>query len=210
MMRACYNRFMTDRTLSRRQLLAGAMTGAAGLGMARLGGSGLSSRESIERAMRVRPANSSSVQHVVFLMQENRSFDHYFGSLGGVSGFNDTNNRGAFTQAWNTDNGGTGAPAGEQPPDVLLPFHMSTWKGGGECTYDLSHGWPAEHACWNNGAMDSFVSTHTSPAYEGQLGTNTMGFYEKTTFLSITSSPRTSRSVTTTSVRCWGRRIRIA
>ncbi len=27
--------------------------------------------------------------------------------------------------------------------------------------------------------MDSFVSTHTSPAYEGQLGTNTMGFYNE-------------------------------
>lgn len=29
------------------------------------------------------------VQHVVILMQENRSFDHYFGALKGVHGFND-------------------------------------------------------------------------------------------------------------------------
>ena len=43
------------------------------------------------------------IQHVVFLMQENRSFDHYFGKLGGVAGFDDTNNSAAFTQAWNTD-----------------------------------------------------------------------------------------------------------
>ena len=29
------------------------------------------------------------VEHVVILMQENRSFDHYFGSMKGVRGFND-------------------------------------------------------------------------------------------------------------------------
>jgi phospholipase C len=112
-------------------------------------------------------------------MQENRSFDHYFGKFKGVAGFDDTNNSAAFTQAWTTANGGSGAPAGEQPPNVLLPFHMSTIKGQAECTYDLSHAWPAEHACWNDGAMDSFVSTHTSPSYENQLGTNTMGFYNQ-------------------------------
>src|ERR1039457_4157686 len=31
------------------------------------------------------------VQHVVVLMQENRSLDHYFGCLGGVRGYNDRN-----------------------------------------------------------------------------------------------------------------------
>jgi phospholipase C len=112
-------------------------------------------------------------------MQENRSFDHYFGKLGGVAGFDDTNNSAAFTQAWNTANGGSGPPAGEVPDNALLPFHMSTVTGQGECTYDLSHAWPAEHACWNDGAMDSFVSTHTSPSYENQLGTNTMGYYNE-------------------------------
>jgi phospholipase C len=113
-------------------------------------------------------------------MQENRSFDHYFGKLGGVAGFDDTNNRSAFSQAWNTANGGSGPPPGEQPSDVLLPFQMSVRNGPGECTYDLSHAWTAEHACWNNGAMDSFVSTHTSPSYENELGTNTMGYYNDT------------------------------
>ena len=29
------------------------------------------------------------VEHVVVLMQENRSFDHYFGTLSGVRGFGD-------------------------------------------------------------------------------------------------------------------------
>jgi phospholipase C len=110
-----------------------------------------------------------AVEHVVFLMQENRSFDHYFGTMGGVTGFDDTNNRSAFSQAW---------PGGTQ--STLLPFHMDTQTEDAECTYDLSHSWPAEHGCWDNGAMDSFVSVHTSSQYEGSLGVNTMGYYKET------------------------------
>ena len=56
---------------------------------------------------------------------------------------------------------------------------MNTKKQLSECTNDLDHSWPAEHASWNGGAMDSFVSTHTSAAYEGALGINTMGYYTK-------------------------------
>src|ERR1700721_4556686 len=103
---------MTDRTFSRRQLLAGGMSGAAALSLARLRGSGPGAQETLEKAMRVPPASTNSVQHVVFLMQENRSFDHYFGKLGGVAGFDDTNNSAAFSQAGNTDTGGSGPPAG--------------------------------------------------------------------------------------------------
>src|SRR5690349_17803893 len=48
---------------------------------------------SIARALEI-PANSATgtirdVEHVVFLMQENRSFDHYFGTMRGVRGFAD-------------------------------------------------------------------------------------------------------------------------
>jgi phospholipase C len=31
----------------------------------------------------------ADVEHIVILMQENRSFDHYFGTLSGVRGFGD-------------------------------------------------------------------------------------------------------------------------
>ena len=34
-------------------------------------------------------ASLSDIQHVVILIQENRSFDHYFGSYRGVRGFSD-------------------------------------------------------------------------------------------------------------------------
>src|ERR1700723_3080619 len=40
------------------------------------------------------PANNATgsiqdVEHIIILMQENRSFDHYFGTLRGVRGFSD-------------------------------------------------------------------------------------------------------------------------
>ena len=42
---------------------------------------------------------------------------------------------------------------------------MDTKTEQAECTYDLSHAWPAEHASWNNGAMDSLrVDPHLAPA----------------------------------------------
>jgi len=161
---------MTDPRFTRRQVLAGGLGGAAALGLASIGSAPTSAAETVRRAASVKAAGSdlSAIKHVVFLMHENRSFDHYFGTMGGVTGYSDSNNRGAFTQAW---------PGGSQP--TLLPFHMNSRKQLSECTNDLDHSWPAEHASWNGGAMDKFVSTHTSPAYEGALGINTMGYYTK-------------------------------
>ena len=46
---------------------------------------------SLARAATVKPRgfNLNQVKHLVFLMQENRSFDHYFGTFPGARGFND-------------------------------------------------------------------------------------------------------------------------
>jgi phospholipase C len=160
---------MAERTYSRRQLLAGGFGGVATLGMARTRGLRGGS-DTIRRATQVAAAGSDlgAVKHVVFLMQENRSFDHYFGTMPGVAGYDDGRNRGSFTQTW---------PGGSQA--VLLPFHMDTRTQQAECTYDLDHSWPAEHASWNGGGMDRFVATHTSAGYEGALGINTMGYYTR-------------------------------
>ena len=152
--------------------MAGGIAGATALTLAKVGHVRSTGSDSVKRAAAVKPAGTGTladVKHVVFLMQENRSFDHYFGTMAGVTGFDDTNNSGAFTQNW---------PRAVSQP-TLLPFHMNTKSEDAECTYDLSHAWAAEHACWNDGAMDSFVSTHTSSQYEGDLGTNTMGYYKK-------------------------------
>jgi len=63
------------------------------LGMASAGAASTLFPDLIRQALAV-PAYSATgtladVQHVVIFMQENRSFDHYFGTLAGVRGFND-------------------------------------------------------------------------------------------------------------------------
>src|SRR5580658_3511975 len=78
----------------------------------------------IARALAI-PANNATgtindVEHVVILMQENRAFDHYFGTLQGVRGFNDP-------RAVTLPNGN---PVWYQPTGVgteyVLPFHPTT------------------------------------------------------------------------------------
>src|SRR6478735_7191991 len=58
------------------------------------GAAGLSSfmPESIQKAFAIDPQPGSTfmdAEHIVIIMQENRSFDHCFGTLQGVRGFND-------------------------------------------------------------------------------------------------------------------------
>ncbi len=124
-------------------------------------------------AARTKPAGSDlgAIEHVVFLMQENRSFDHYYGTLGGVRGFDDHphGSLGNFAQAW---------PGGRDK--TLLPFHLDSKSGIGECTQDLDHSWPGEHLSWDHGTNGAFVSTHTSPKFQGPTqGEFTMGYYER-------------------------------
>ena len=130
-----------------------------------------------EAARSTAPAGSDlgAIEHVIFLMQENRSFDHYFGAHRGVLGFNDRPSGlpGVFAQPDPSNT--TRSPLGYQ-----LPFHLDTRTGRAECTHDLSHEWLAQHQSWNEGAMDAFVSTHTAPRNEGpSKGLLTMGYYTR-------------------------------
>src|ERR1700736_1043644 len=92
----------------------------------------------------------TDIEHVVILIQENRSFDHYFGSYRGVRGFSDQS--AAFQQPdpANTTNSPVGA---------LLPFHLDTSTTNAACTHDITHDWVPQHQSWNNGAMDGFVTS---------------------------------------------------
>jgi len=81
----------SDKRVSRREFLAGGV--ALGVG-ATIGRTGLTSRQGrlIESALAARASRGSlgDIEHIVILMQENRSFDHYYGTLPGVRGFTDT------------------------------------------------------------------------------------------------------------------------
>jgi phospholipase C len=71
--------------ISRRTFLA-AGTAAAGLALSSPAGRLVEAAASVEPS---RARGIKEIEHVVILMQENRSFDHYFGTLSGVRGFSD-------------------------------------------------------------------------------------------------------------------------
>ncbi|MFJ3197212.1 phosphocholine-specific phospholipase C [Streptomyces griseoviridis] len=108
---------------------------------------------SIERAAAL-PANHRTgsiedVEHIVVLMQENRSFDHYFGSLRGVRGFGDPRpvTRPDGTSVWHQSDGAKD----------ILPFHPDADDLGLAFIQDLPHGWNDGHAAFNGGRYDRWV-----------------------------------------------------
>jgi phospholipase C len=94
------------------------------------------------------------VQHIVILMQENRSFDHYFGSLRGVRGFGDPR---PVTLP-------SGKPVWYQPDGSrdILPFRPNVDDLGLAFLEDLPHGWNDGHAAFNDGRYDKWISAKSS------------------------------------------------
>jgi phospholipase C len=111
----------------------------------------------------------TDIDHVVIVIQENRSFDHYFGTYPAVRGFSDPNALpGVFSQAYA---GNTSLP----PVGRLLPYHLDTSSGGGgECTPDPTHGWGPQHQAWDGGAMDAWGAAHA-----GDADWSFMGYYTR-------------------------------
>ncbi|GAA5190188.1 hypothetical protein GCM10023322_44770 [Rugosimonospora acidiphila] len=104
------------------------------------------------------------VKHVVILMQENRSFDHYFGSLSGVRGFDD---RSTITLPG-------GAPVFRQPTTIggqsQYPWHLSDTPPEGsedpetvaQTSAGLGHSWEDQHGAWYGGLMNGWMSRPTT------------------------------------------------
>jgi phospholipase C len=120
------------------------------------------------------------IKHVVILIQENRAFDHYFGSYRGVTGFADpgapllTDGSGLTVFAQPGYRGGFDGVH-------LYPFHFDTNSksfNNGECTNDISHSWGPQHTYWDMGKMDAFVSGHLAVDGSGN-GPLTMGYYNR-------------------------------
>lgn len=151
----------TDRGLTRRELLgAGAAAGALALEADPL----------LKRVLASPPRRGrlTDIEHVVILIQENRSFDHYFGTLPGVRGFSDQAARRTFFQPGYPVPGFNGE---------LLPFHLNT-GGMAQCFPDITHKWVPQHESWDGGEMDGFVRAHL--AFDGpEAGPATMGYYER-------------------------------
>jgi phospholipase C len=117
-------------------------------------------------------ASLADIKHVVLLMQENRSFDHYFGTMAGVRGFGDPNamklrtKRSVFHQ-----------PDALSPKGYLLPFHLDTLATSAQKIPSTSHGWLTQHKSWNNGKMDNWLPAHRKA--DGDNGPFVMGYYTR-------------------------------
>ena len=153
--------------LSRRRFItsAAAMAGAAGV-------AGVLPANLAKAAAAATPkrASLSQIKHVVYVMMENRSFDHYFGTYPGARGFKDPtairlpNGNSVFRQ-----------PDPANPDGYLEPFHMDTANTAAAAVPSLSHDWRDQHASWNKGAMDGWLHTHL--ASDGDTkGSYTMGY----------------------------------
>jgi phospholipase C len=108
-----------------------------------------------------RSGTIADVEHVVFLMQENRSFDHYFGTMRGIRGFADprTVKLPAGNSVW------------QQPTDAgyLLPYRVNNLAT--RFLPDPPHGCNDTHAAWNAGRLDQWVPNK---------GATEMTFYTRT------------------------------
>jgi phospholipase C len=101
------------------------------------------------------------IEHVVILMQENHSYDSYYGMLGRGDGFT-LDASGKPTNS-NADAQGR----------ALRAFHMAnTCQGHG-----ISQNWNAMHIQWNNGAMDGFVRSPSGPSAMGYWDGDDIPFY---------------------------------
>ncbi|MBO9512473.1 MAG: phospholipase C, phosphocholine-specific [Variovorax sp.] len=111
---------------------------------------------SIRRALAI-PAHRDTgtvkdVKHVVLLMQENRSFDSYFGTFKGVRGFGDrfavptANGKNVFYQSYTK----------VTPPATYVPYHLDGAKGNAQRAGSTPHTWADSQAAWDHGRMDKW------------------------------------------------------
>jgi len=170
---------------TRRTFMVG---GAAAIGAAAATGLGKAGKVSDTQASLVDKlvaasttnASLSDVKHVVILMQENRSFDHYFGTLSGTRGFSDPNVLANPAGGTIFDQYGYEPGAGVTAAGYMQPFNLlnNPPSENGSDTNDISHAWTTQHQSWNGGKMDQFINAHL--AADGTAnGPVTMGYFTR-------------------------------
>jgi phospholipase C len=135
--------------------------GAAALGAAAAGHASIA--RALELPARGQAGSIADVRHVVILMQENRSFDHYFGSLRGVRGFGD---RHPIPAAGGGDVWRQAGGEGE-----VRPFHLDAAATSALKVQSTPHAFDNAQAAWGQGRLTSW------PKYKTPLA---MGHYRRT------------------------------
>ena len=128
-----------------------------------------------QRALAIAPDPGTTfhdAEHVVILMQENRSFDHMFGSLQGVRGFNDP-------RALRQPDGSSIFVQRDKKGDGYLPWRLNmrdsrvTWMGS------LPHGRGDQVDAWNGGHHNNWIEAKRSYRQEFADIPMTMGYYTR-------------------------------
>jgi len=119
-------------------------------------------RRALAVQAQVETGTIQDVKHVVILMQENRSFDHYFGTLRGVRGFGDRFPipLASGQPVWFQSNGTTQIP----------PYHLDPTKTSALLVPDTPHSFADAQAAWNQGSFGQW------PRYKTEFS---MGHYQR-------------------------------
>jgi len=132
-----------------------------------------------------RHGDISDIKHVVVLMQENRSFDHYFGSLRGVRGFGD---RSTITlpggyPVWQQPT----TPPGQPVTGTQYPWRLAsgTFSGaqppspevGAQNYVGTDHSWESQHGAWNGGCMNAWYYAKDGPITLGFLNRDDIPYH---------------------------------
>ncbi|MFM0210228.1 phospholipase C, phosphocholine-specific [Paraburkholderia sediminicola] len=112
------------------------------------------------------------IQHIVIFMQENRSFDHYYGTLRGVRGFND---RMAITLP-------NGAPVWKQPypgnpAGYILPFRIDSTTTSAMCVDAPAMNYAIDIAIWNQGLYNAWNTARPPRLGMGYFTRSDLNFY---------------------------------
>lgn len=131
--------------------------------------------KSIERAFSIDPDPGSSwldAEHIVILMQENRSFDHALGMLQGVRGFNDP-------RAVRLPNGNSVFLQTNAKGETYAPWRLdikdtrATWMGS------IPHSRHSQVDAWNGGNYNNWIDAKRSGDAEYAAVPLTMGHYTR-------------------------------
>ena len=122
-------------------------------------------------ALSAAPASATggigNINHIVVLMQENRSADTYFGQLNGEG-------QPAYEAEPTTGNPNPLVSGG-----TIVPFHKASLCE----TADLNHSWNGEHQAVDGGAMDGFTAANDISSANADTtdptGSRTMGYYDQ-------------------------------
>src|SRR6201996_8146523 len=154
---------------SRRDFLKKAALLAGGTGLANI------IPASIQKAMAINAPEGSTymdAEYIVLLMQENRSFDHTYGTLKGVRGYNDP-------RAIDLPNKNKVWLQSNSEGETYAPFHLDIKNTKATWMSSLPHSWSNQVSARNDGKFDQWLNFKKNSIKEYSHMPLTMGYHNR-------------------------------